>query len=316
MHGWPESWFSWRHQLKACKAAGYRGIAPDMRGYGGTDSPDDASSYICYTLASDMLALLQHIGAPTAALVGHDHGAATGWTLSLLHPDVFTIYCAMSVPYSPRRPDGPSPIEGMRANFGDERDPASDPGYFYILHHQMPEASVQYGANSRQVLNMLYGDSKAAGATPPEIRTDRMFVDGVAKGMWERGPSPGALSDWISPEELDYVVGEFDSAGWNGGLNWYRVMDVNWHATPQLAGAKLTQPTQFIAGTADSVITMSGGIDTIKKALGAFCLAGEPPVFVEGAGHWIQQEEPEAVNETLLAFANKHRALFSNQSKI
>jgi pimeloyl-ACP methyl ester carboxylesterase len=228
MHGWPESWFSWRHQLKACAAAGFRGIAPDMRGYGGTSAPTDVASYNCYVLAADMLALLQHVGAATAALVGHDHGANTGWTLSLLHPDVFTIYCAMSVPYSPRRPDGPAPIEGMRRNFGDEREPSSDPGFFYILHHQLPEATQQYEANSRDVLLTLYGDPASAKA-PPEVTTDRMFVDGEAKGMWARQPTPMALQDYISAEELEYVIEEFETAGWNGGLNWVGVIFISFH---------------------------------------------------------------------------------------
>ena len=236
MHGFPESWFSWRHQLKAVGAAGFRGIAPDMRGYGGTSSPEHFANYSCHTLAADMMSLLQHIGASSAMLVGHDHGAATGWTLSLLHPSVFTCYFAMSVPYNARRAEGLPPIEMFRSNFGDEREPDKEPGFFYMLHHQLPEAAQQYGDATRAALRMMYGDMTSEGTEPPQITSDRMYVDGVARGMWERGPSPGKLQPWISEEELEYVIGEFEENGWNGGLNWYRVMDINFHATPQLAG--------------------------------------------------------------------------------
>jgi pimeloyl-ACP methyl ester carboxylesterase len=318
------SWFSWRHQLKAVGAAGFRGIAPDMRGYGGTSAPEHFANYSCHTLASDMMALLQHVGHPTCCLVGHDHGAATGWTLANLHPTVFTCYMAMSVPYNPRRADGPPPFDGMRARFGDERDPDSDPGFFYILHHNMPESSAQYSQNSAKVLSMLYGDPKAPGAKPPQITTDRMFVEGEAQGMWTRGPREQARSSWISEEELDYIIGEFDhpengatgDMRWNGGLNWYRVMDVSWHATPHLAGAKVKQPSTFVAGLDDSVITMGGGLENVKKTLAAFCEQLDEPLFIENAGHWIQQEKAAEVNEAVLGFANRHKALFSANSKL
>eukprot|EP01049_Picozoa_sp_SAG25_P000718 SAG25_NODE_26_length_21086_cov_21.643065_7_plen_253_part_00 len=203
MHGWPESWFSWRHQLKVMSRAGFRGLAPDMRGYGGTDAPEDPAAYVCYTLAADMLALLQHVGVTSACLVGHDHGANTGWALSLLHPTVFTCYFAMSVPYNMRRSEGPAPIEGMRQRFGDERQPETNPGFFYILHHQLAAASDQYGENTREVLTMLYGDKRAAGTLPPAVLSDRLYVDGEARGMWARSERPGALSTWISQAELD-----------------------------------------------------------------------------------------------------------------
>eukprot|EP00966_Prymnesium_polylepis_P190925 4424791-Prymnesium_polylepis.1 len=125
LHGWPESWFSWRHQLCAVRAAGCRGIAPDMRGFGGTDVPAHYASYTVYSLAGDMLALLQHLGVASVALVGHDHGANLGWKLTALHPASFGCYCALSVPYA-GRPKNP-PLERLRSKFGDEREaPAKD----------------------------------------------------------------------------------------------------------------------------------------------------------------------------------------------
>ena len=313
MHGWPESWFSYRHQLKAVGATGFRGIAPDMRGYGGTSAPEHAADYTCHTLAADMIALLTHLGASNCALVGHDHGANTGWTLALLHPEVFCMYLAMSVPYNMRRAEATTPpIENFRKIFGDEREPESDPGFFYMLHHQLPEATQQYAENARSVLTLMYGDGSSTGS--PEVTSDRMYVGGSARGMWSRSPQPRGLAPWISEAELDYVVAEFERAGWNGGLNWYRVMDINWHATPHLANAVVKQPSLFIAGTNDGVVKMSGGVDAIKASLAASCAQGEEPVFVEGAGHWIQQEAAALVNQKMLGFVEKHKGLLKTPS--
>ena len=127
------------------------------------------------------------------------------------------------------------PRPAARRRYGDPQDPESA-RFFYMLHHQLPEAAQQYGDATRAALRMMYGDMTSEGTQPPQITSDRMYVDGVARGMWERGPSPGKLQPWISEEELEYVIGEFEENGWNGGLNWYRVMDINFHATPQLAG--------------------------------------------------------------------------------
>ena len=167
LHGWPESWYSWRFQLAAVKAAGYRGIAPSMRGYGGTEAPDEYASYNVYTLAADALGLLQRLGIERVALVGHDHGANLGWKLCLLHPRVFTAYVAMSVPYG-GRPKA-APLSGLRAKFGHEAD--SGAAFNYQLHHCLPCAASQYDAAPRAALLALYSDpsTQAGGgfAAPP-----------------------------------------------------------------------------------------------------------------------------------------------------
>ena len=128
-----------RFQLAAVKAAGYRGVAPSMRGYGATEAPDDAASYNTYTLAADALGLLQRLGIARAALVGHDHGANLGWKLCLLHPAIFTAYAAMSVPYGGR--PRAAPLSALRAKFGHETDPSA--AFNYQLHHCLPCAAAQ-----------------------------------------------------------------------------------------------------------------------------------------------------------------------------
>jgi len=310
MHGWPESWFSYRHQLKAAHEAGYRGIAPDMRGYGGTSAPQDVANYNVYSLAADMLSLLQHLGVSKAALVGHDHGAAFGWKLSLLHPDIFVCYMALSVPYSGRAPK--PPIESMRKNFGDERKPEDNPKFFYMLHHQLPSAASDYAQQAEAMFRVIYGSMKDAGEAP--VKSKDLFVDGRAEPMVRRSPQPKALNPWISKDEVDYYVAEFKHAGWDGGLNWYRVMDIDWHATPQLAGMKVKQPVMFLAGSNDGVVAMSGGEDAIRSNLPKICEQTPTIKIIEGAGHWIQQEKAKDVNEAMLAFVGAHRAKLSAES--
>mmetsp|Transcript_134722 Transcript_134722/g.418709 ORF Transcript_134722/g.418709 Transcript_134722/m.418709 type:complete len:368 (-) Transcript_134722:60-1163(-) len=309
LHGFPELWFSWRHQLKAVHAAGYRGIAPDMRGYGGTEAPAHMAVYNVYALAGDMLALLQHLGVSSAALVGHDHGAQLGWRLALMHPDIFVCYTAMSVPYPPRGPM--APVEGMRKFFGDERKPESDPNFFYILHHQLATAADDYATDTRAALLAMYAPGGESEAGPPPVTSGKLFVDGRAEPIWKRLPQPTQLPPWISQAEFDYFVGEFARTGWNGGLNWYRVMDVDWQATPQLQGAKVKQPVAFIAGSADGVVMMSGGKKVADKGLRKNCEQLDFVKFIDGAGHWIQQERPQEVSAALLEFLGKHREKFA-----
>eukprot|EP00928_Gymnodinium_smaydae_P087259 TRINITY_DN71544_c0_g1_i1.p1 TRINITY_DN71544_c0_g1~~TRINITY_DN71544_c0_g1_i1.p1 ORF type:complete len:379 (-),score=70.10 TRINITY_DN71544_c0_g1_i1:35-1138(-) len=310
MHGWPESWYSWRHQLKALDKAGYRAIAPDMRGYGGTSAPVDVAEYNVYTLAADMLALLQHLGISRVALVGHDHGANLGWKLALLHPNVFVCYVAMSVPYGGRS-SGP-PIETYRKMFGDERQPETDPNFFYMLHHQLPNAAADYAQDVPAMFKVLYGDMNGADAAP--VTSGKLFVNGKSEPMWRRAPQPKALHSWISQPELDYFVQEFQRGGWDGGLNWYRVMDIDWLCTPQLKDRRVETPCAFVAGSKDMVINMFGGAENVEAALAKVCKARPVVKFLSGAGHWIQQERPQEVNTFLLDFLKTHRSSFEAAS--
>ena len=157
MHGWPESWWSYRHQLKAVHEAGFRGIAPDMRGYGGTDAPSCTTHYTAYVLAADMLALMSHLGRSKVCLVGHDHGANTGWHLAQLYPESFVCYCALSVPCQimDRSGDREAPLTMLRGVFGDETKPDTQPKFFYQLHHCLPQAADDYGQDTRGCLMVL-----------------------------------------------------------------------------------------------------------------------------------------------------------------
>lgn len=307
LHGWPESMACWRHQLRTVADAGYRTVAPDMRGYGGTEAPEHFAAYNVYTLAADMLALLQHLGAERAALVGHDHGANLGWKLALLHPASCPAYCALSVPYAGRPAKPPSTM--LRARFGDERAPPGEQKFNYQLHHQLPGAGAQYDADARRALLALLAPPKGHEAGPTgaaPVQSDRLWVDGVAEPFWRRLPQPAAPPPFMPADEFEALVASYVSAGFEGGLNWYRVMDLDWHATPQLEGAKLTQPVAFIGGKSDMVLRWFGGPDGVRAVLPQVCERPPEAHFLEG-GHWIQQEAPARVSEILLGFLGRHR---------
>ncbi|KAL3923680.1 MAG: hypothetical protein SGPRY_004143, partial [Prymnesium sp.] len=243
LHGWPGSWFNWRHQLKAVHEAGFRGIAPDMRGYGGTDAPSHMADYNIYSISGDVHALMQHIGVKNAALVGHDHGANAGWKLAALYPQSFGCFCALSVPYGGR--SNSPPLSKLRAKFGDERDPNQSPRFHYQLHHQLPEAASHYSVDARSALLALLQHSDTT-ASAPLVDSPQMYVDGIAEPLWKRLPQPRGPPHWLPEADFEYLLSQYASKGFEGGLNWYRVLDIDWHATPQLASRKLAQPVAFI----------------------------------------------------------------------
>jgi pimeloyl-ACP methyl ester carboxylesterase len=286
-HGWPESWYSWRHQIKAVAEAGYRVVAPDMRGYGGTDAPPDVEDYDIVTIAADIVGIVDAYGEDQAILMGHDWGSIVAWNTVLLHPERFSALVAMSVPYSGRAAE--SPLVSWRNAYGDN--------FYYILYHQEPGvAEAEYDADPRGLLSRLYL-SPDSPRHPPQV-TDRHRSAG---GWIPRLGAPVGLPDWLTEEDLDYFVKQFTAAGFRGGVNYYRNFHRNWEITPQLANARVTVPTLFIAGENDVVIAgasqgrLEGAMRRVVDDLRGVILLPE-------AGHWIQQELPEETNAALLEF--------------
>ncbi len=291
-HGWPESWYSWRHQLTAVAAAGYRAVAPDMRGYGATTAPREIEAYDVPKLCRDLAGLIDALGEKQAVLVGHDWGAAVVWNCSLLQPDRVRAVAAMSVPYGGRGKS--EPIAAMRARFGDD--------FYYMLYFQELDdagngiADAEFDADPAALLRRLYA-SPSTPREPPTI-TDRLRVAG---GFVGRLGLPTEFPPWFDQTDLDYYVSQFASAGFRGGINYYRNIGRSWELTPELDGAKITQPALFIAGEQDVVI---GGAS--KEQLEARMAAVAPDLrgvhLLPDTGHWVQQERPEEVNELLVAF--------------
>ena len=288
VHGWPESWYSWRHQIVALSSAGYRVVAPDMRGYGSTSAPASAEEYDIVTIAADLIGLLDALGEEKAVMVGHDWGSIVAWQTALLHPDRFNALVAMSVPYG-GRPER-SPMVDWREAYGDN--------FYYILYHNEPGgvAEAEYDADPRGLLSRLY-------LSPDSEREPREITDPkAAAGGWiGRMGAPIGLPDWLTQEDLNYVVGQFETAGFRGGVNYYRNFQRNWEITEHLAATKIDVPTLFIAGERDMVIG-GAGKEQLTGAMSRVASDLRDVVLIPEIGHWVQQEAPEETNQAMLDF--------------
>ena len=285
-HGWPESWYSWRHQLAALAEAGYRAVAPDMRGFGSTDAPPDIRDYDIQQLVADMVGIVDEAGADQAVIVGHDWGSVVAWHAALLQADRFRAVAAMSVPHFGRPHDSPTRI--WQDRFGDN--------FYYILYHQAHGvAEAEYDANPEGLLRMLYASPDSPRGAPA-INDPHKDAGGWI-GRWGEAES---LPEWLSEADLAYYIGEFKRAGFRGGVNYYRNFDRNWELMAEVDQA-IRIPALFIVGAQDMVIA---GMDkaVLNKRMQAVVPDLRPIVWLEGAGHWIQQERPEECNQALLDF--------------
>lgn len=287
-HGFPECWYSWRHQLPALADAGFHVVAPDQRGYGQTDRPEPIEAYNIFQLTGDMVGLIHALGEERAIIVGHDWGAPVAWHCALLRPDLFHAIALLSVPFRSASWESGRPTEGMKKMAG-ERE-------FHMLYFQEPgKAEAEFEADVRRTMGIfLY---TASGDPPPEKRWGHLF--GKSEKFLDTGSLPETLPTWLTEQDLAFFTGEFERSGFRGGLNWYRNIDRNWELTPFLNGAKLRQPALFIAGEFDAVIAMNRkAFNAMEKTVPAL----RKKVLVPGAGHWIQQERSTEVNRLLIEF--------------
>ena len=288
-HGFPESWYSWRHQIEALAAAGFHAVAPDMRGYGQTDAPEAIEAYTLLHLVGDMVGLLDALGEKTAVIAGHDWGAPVAWHAALLRPDRFPAVIALSVPYRPRGKQRPTSVM-----------PQTDDAVFYQLHFQTPgvaEAELAYNVRG-SINNSLLGLS---GDAPPGSSGFAM-VPRVG-GMLARGSAAASMPQpaWISDADIDFYAAEFTRTGFRGGLNWYRNIDRNWELLAPFSGAVVTVPALYVAGERDLVLAFPGQAELIAN-LSSVVPGLRMSKILPGCGHWTQQERPDAVNDAMLGF--------------
>ncbi len=285
-HGFPEGWYSWRGQLSVLAAAGYRTVAPDMRGYGGTEAPPEISAYTILDLVGDMIGLVGALGAKQAVIVGHDWGANIAWHAALFRPDVFPAVAALSVPFRQR---GPAPPLHMLRKAGQLTH-----YWFHLQEPGVTEAEFERDtrASLRRILFSISGDA------PPETR--RLTLQ-PGKGWLANTIDPEHLPAWFTDADLDHMSAEFSRSGFRGGLNWYRNIDRNWELTAPWAGALIRQPALFIAGSEDPVIALGSGAAAVQ-AMPDTVPGLARQLLIDGAGHFIQQERPRLVNEALLGF--------------
>jgi pimeloyl-ACP methyl ester carboxylesterase len=290
-HGFPESWYSWRHQLAALSAAGFRAVAPDMRGYGRSDRPDAIEQYTLLHLVGDMVGLVDALGVDLAVIAGHDWGAPVAWHAALLRPDRFRAVIGLSVPFIRRGLVPPT-----------SRMPRSDDATFYQLYFQKPgvaEAELERDVHT-SIAKLLFS---ASGDVPRRGTGGSGQVGMVPHqgGFLSRMVSPSVLPAWLTEADLDFYAGEFARTGFRGGLNWYRNIDRNWELLAPFAGAKISVPALYIAGDRDLVVAFRNMDKTIGN------LADQAPrlrgtIMLPGCGHWTQQERAAEVNTAIIDF--------------
>jgi pimeloyl-ACP methyl ester carboxylesterase len=291
-HGFPESWYSWRHQLVALAEAGYHAVAPDERGYGQTDKPEAIDQYTLLHLVGDMVGLLDALGEPTAVIAGHDWGAPVAWHAALLRPDRFRAVIGLSVPFRPRGVTRPTTVMPQTAD-----------AIFYQLYFQQPgvaEAELERDprATIRQLLYWASGDS------PRDSRAQGAGDVGMVPrngGMLTGRENPATLPPWLTEADVDFYTNEFKRTGFRGGLNWYRNIDRNWELFAPWSGAKVTVPALYMAGDRDLVVAFRG-MDKLLPALKQFVPELRKTIMLPGCGHWTQQERPAEVNAAMVAF--------------
>jgi pimeloyl-ACP methyl ester carboxylesterase len=264
LHGFPELAYSWRHQIDALADAGYRVVAPDMRGFGRSEAPPQVEAYDIVELCDDVTRLLDDIGAERAAIVGHDWGANVAWHFALLRPERVACVAGISLPLVPRAPAPPLAI--MNEHLG---------GDFYIVWFQAPGV--------------------AEAALERDVRRTLLTSEVWSSAWAARDDEHPSVPPFMTDDDVAVYVAEFERTGFRGGLNWYRNIDRNWERTADLDGRKIEMPALFMAGTRDSTMkwmspkTMNGRVTDLRVEM------------VEGAGHWLQQERPDDVNRALLA---------------
>ena len=287
VHGFPELWYSWRHQLDHFAERGYTAAAIDVRGYGGSSRPHPIEAYTLRTIAEDIVAVANEIGAGKAILFGHDWGAPIVWTTAVLHPNIVTAVANLSVPYIPA--SDVSFVDSVRDAYADR--------FFYMNYFQAEGvAEAELGADIPAALRKCY--FAASGDAPPGLwlgqkPVSAKFLDGMV--------DPQPLPAWMSAADLDVFVEAFRKTGFRGPLNRYRAQRLDPSELADIQGQPLTQPSCFIAGERDIVRHMIPGVDLFADP-GAACTDFRGSVIIPRIGHWVQQEAPAETNAALEKF--------------
>lgn len=296
-HGFPESWYSWRHQLKALGEAGYHAVAVDMLGYGQSDSPDDIAQFSQKKITDDLAAIASALGHQQWIAMGHDWGAPTAWYSALRFPERVTAVIAMSVPYGGRSPV--PPVEMLQQMFKDS--------FFYINYFQQPgvaeaELEQDLAVFLRAILWAWSGDNPNQ-ADP--------YSSPQATGLLDFMTDPGHLPKWLSEPEFDFLLQRFKGQGLRGPLNYYRNIDQNWRDMGSYPGLTVAQPTLFLHGERDPCTRLGSEFDRMPE----FVPNLQQQLF-PGVGHWLQQEAPEQVNASILEFLSQQIVSKTNKEDV
>lgn len=292
-HGFPETSHAWRHQLAALAQAGFHAVAPDLRGYGLSECPEDIGQYTTLDVIGDLVALVGVLGESQAVVVGNDWGATIAWQAAMLRPDRFRGVAALGVPMMGRAPCAPSRLF-----------PQNEQAWFYTHYFSEcgladRELALDVGATLRKIYFSASGDVGVRDASTPNpfglVPRDKPYLDTL-----DDFPS---LPNWLGAADLEEFVHAFEVSGFRGGLNYYRNLDRNWETQAAFEGLRIEVPALYLVGERDTGLAMPGMremIDAMPKTVPNL----RTSEVVAAAGHWLPQEAPGVVNAALIEFLN------------
>lgn len=286
VHGFPESWYSWRNQLPALAAAGYRAVAIDVRGYGRSSKPRAVEDYRMTRVVADVVGVIGALGSDDVTIIGHDWGAPIAWNTALLRPDLLRGVAGLSVPYTPPSREQ-RPLARMRAMAGANE--------FYVEYFQQPgRAEAEIEADVRRWLLGFYWCASGDVVNGPNIS-----IVPPGTQMKDQFVYPERMPAWLTDADLDAYTAEFEYSGFFGPLCRYRNVDRDWEDLAAFAGQPITIPALFIGGDRDGpTIWGKPAIDRFAQTLPKLTRCEILP----GCGHWTQQERPDATNRLLIEF--------------
>ena len=292
-HGFPETWYSWRHQLRILAQAGFRVVAPDLRGYGDTDRPEAIDQYSLLHLVGDVVGILDALQAEKAILVGNDWGATLAWHAALLRPDRFQGVVACGVPMMGQPPIPPTQLF-----------PQTEEALLYTLYFQTPGlAEAEFERDIRLTIRkLLFGASGEAGPRQENDGTPNPFgMVSRRDGLLASLPSPTTLPAWLTEADLTVYTEAFTASGFRGALNYYRNLDRNRELLACFSGLPVKIPALYLVGERDVGLSIPGMKQIIQDMPGMVPVLRES-ITLPNCGHWIQQERPQEVSSAILSF--------------
>lgn len=287
VHGWPELWYSWRHQMTHFAERGFQVAALDVRGYGGSSKPTDIAAYTMAELTGDVAAVIGELGNGNAIVFGHDWGAPIAYNTARLHADTVIAVAGLSVPYAPIGEN--NPLDMWRQTYADR--------FFYQTYicNEPGVAEAEVGADSARALRMIY--YAASGDADRSLFQEKGPDEGLLDGLIDPDPFP----TWMSADDLAVYAEAFDAGGWHGPFNRYRAQPIDAVEIGPMPDPNLHQPATFIGGALDGVRNFVPGFDLYDHAGNAIDdLRGT--TVIPDVGHWVQQEAPDATNAALDVF--------------
>ncbi len=284
LHGWPQCWYLWRHQIDPLVEAGFQVAVPDQRGFGGSDRPPAVADYNIRTLAADIAGIAPALGHDKFRLIGHDWGCVVAWNTALLHEKTCQAVMGLSVPFWRVTADVINP-------------PGMDDRFWYIRYFQQPGvAEAELERDLEQSLLSIY---YTLSADAPPTSFMKQLEHPKTSSLLDTMVTPKQLPSWLTQEDLTYYVEQYRSSGFRGPINWYRNIPTNTDITPELESKRFTQPAAFVAGAADDVLLYDPNWrTTFPKAFDDLRFIE----IVEGAGHWVQMEKPKETTALILRF--------------